>query len=50
MPLRIKLALVLLIGIFAVLGIFLLIGHLQGDNSPDTDNSDVDSNTSQRVS
>ena len=45
----VKLALVLLVGIFVALGIFLLIGNLQGDNSPDTDNSDVDSNTSQQV-
>jgi hypothetical protein len=50
MPIMVKVALVLLIGIFVALGVLLLIGNLQGDNSPDTNNSDVDSNSSQRVS
>lgn len=45
MPLRYKLGLVMLAVIFVVLGIFLVIGRLQGDTGTDTNNSDVTGNT-----
>jgi hypothetical protein len=48
MPLRVKVGLVVLAVIFVSLGIMLLIGHLQGDGGTDKNNSNVDSNTSQR--
>jgi hypothetical protein len=48
MPFMLKIGLVLLGAIFAVLAIFLLIGHMFGPAGTDSNNSNVHSKTSQR--
>jgi hypothetical protein len=45
MPVRVKVAVVVLAAIFAGLAILLLIAHIEGDGGTDSNNSDVSSNT-----